>query len=203
MEVVLRREFIKKSGQLLAFFAAAGSLIVQAACNATDVWHEIEQWVPLGIDGFNSIIALVDPLMSPAITAITTLIKAGFAVLSGAIDDYINAPAADKSSLIGKVETALTDLSNHFQDFVTAISVSGNPIVTIAVALIKIILDTISGFVQKIVPTAAHAMLHELRAGATVVTINPVLRNRKEFIAVFNSQCVSSGHPELQLKQTK
>jgi hypothetical protein len=195
--MLTRRNFI---GTLSA--AGIGALTIPLVeCNSTDVWHEIEQWVPVGIQAFQSILALVAPLAAPGIDAIAQLVEAGFASLSAAIDAYLNAPAADKATLSQKIILIFNDITNNIQSFLTAIGQSSNPIVKIAVALIQIIVSTIEGFLKQIMP--APPVPVSFKVGRDTVTVVPVVRSRKDFIAAFNEECIASGHPEAKLPQMK
>jgi hypothetical protein len=170
-------------------------------CNAVDVWHQIELWLPVGIAAFEQVLNLVAPLQAPGIDAIAELIKAGFASLSAAIDAYINAPAADKATLSQKVILIFNDITANIQSFITALGQSANPIVKIAVALITIIVSTIEGFLKQIMPTPPAAA--RFKVGREEITIQPVVRTRKDFIAAWNEQCRVDLHPELVLPQVK
>jgi hypothetical protein len=181
--------------------AAAIALAGTSACNPTDVWHEIEAWVPLGITAFESILALVAPLAAPGIDAIATLVKAGFSTLAAAIDAYLNAPAADKATFAQKVQLAFQDLVNNIQAFLTAIGQSTSPIVTEAVALIQIIVETIEGFLGQIMPTPTPVATFHLGGKSMVVT--PVRRNRASFISAFNEVCNANNIPAARLPQTR
>lgn len=206
-----RREFfghLSRGSATVAMLGAVGSVdvLVMYACsqNPTDVWHEIEAWVPTGISAFEMVISLVDPLMSPAITAIAELVKAGFADLAAAIDSYINAPAADKQTWAQKVKLILTALGNNIQSFLSAIQLSGNPIAKVVAVLIQVIVDTISGFVNNIPGLAAQASFKtEFKVGDITVIVHPTVRDRKSFVAAFNEACNSTGHPELRLLAAK
>ena len=190
-----RRQFV---GNLTAGAAALaiGSSFTLVGCNAAGVWKDIETWLPAGISSFEAIVTLVAPLAAPGIDAIAETVKAAFAVLSGAVDQYINSPAADKATWLLKVETAFNDVTQNIQNFLTAIGQTGNPIVKLALALAQIILSTISSFIGQIGPTPAPATL---RVGEQTVTVVPVSRNRKTFVSDFNSACIQAGHPELEI----
>jgi len=155
----------------------------------------------VGISAFEQVLALVAPLAAPGIDAIAELVKAGFASLAAAIDAYLNAPAADKATLAQKVILIFQDISANIQSFITALGQSSNPIVKIAVALINIIVSTIEGFLQQIMPTPpANATF---KVGGRTIEVPPVRRTRKTFISQFNEACAASGHPELELPQIK
>jgi hypothetical protein len=188
-------------GMLLA---SAGMLEMSMlkSCSATDVWHEIEAWLPTGIDAFDTILAIVDPVMSPAIDAIAALVKAGFASLSAAIDSYLNAPAVDKATWAQKVKLILQDIGANLQNFLTAIGQSGNPLVKTIAVLIQVIVDTIAGFLNQIIPSVSSAFRSEFRIGETVIQVTPTTRDRKRFVEVFNNALDGIGHPELHIPRT-
>lgn len=184
-----RRQFV---GNLTAGAAALaiGSSLTLGGCSAAGVWNDIKTWLPTGIASFEAIMMLVAPLAAPGIDAIAEMVKAAFAVLSAAVDQYIAAPAAEKQGWLAKVQLAFTDVTQNIQQFLTAVGASANPVVKLVLALATIILSTISAFLGKIGPTPATFSLQ----GAVVP---PVLRNRKSFVSDFNAACIDGGHPEM------
>jgi hypothetical protein len=192
-----RRQFATSAALGFAGILLAGT----EGCNSEDVWHEIEGWVPVGIQAFESVVALVAPLAAPGIDAIATMVEAGFSAVAAAIDAYLNAPAADKATFAQKLILAFQSLTGQIQNFLTALGQSSNPIVKVAVMLIGIIVSTIEGFLNQIMPAPpANATF---KVGERTIEIPPVRRSRKTFISQFNEQCVASGHPELELPQVK
>jgi phage-related protein len=190
-----RRKFF----QLLIFLGTLSLAPLSfLGCNATTVWQQIQLWVPVGIAAFEQILTLVAPLAAPGIDAIAELIKAGFASLAAAIDQYLNAPAASKDTLAQKIILIFNDITANIQSFITALGQSANPVVKIAVALINIIVSTIEGFLNQIMPTPPAPAT--LKVGRETVTVNPVKRDRKQFVADFNEVCNANGHPELDIK---
>jgi hypothetical protein len=194
-----RREFVELG---LVSTIGGSTLLTLEGCNATDVWHQIETWVPVGIDAFDSILAIVDPLMAPGAAAIALLVKAGFASLASAIDGYLNAPASEKTTWAAKVKLILSQLGTDLQSFLSAVNLSGNPIVKVVVALVQVIVDTIAGFLGKVVPAAASSFPQTFRVGRETIHVEPMLRDRKKFVAAFNNACVANGHSELQIPRT-
>jgi hypothetical protein len=173
---------------------AAGGLF--GGCNASNVWKDIQTYVPVGIAAFESILTLVAPLQAPGVDAIAELVKAAFAVLAGAIDQYIAAPAASKSTLIEKVSLALADVIANLQKFAAAVDIGINPIVSLALNLLTLILSTLNGFLGQLPSTPeSNARL----AGPKKLKITPVFRNKKEFIKEFNDEVEQNGHPELTI----
>lgn len=188
-----RRGFIK----LVGFGTVALTTVGLESCNIGGIWSQIQVWVPVGIAAFEQVLALVAPLAAPGIDAIAELVKAGFAALASAVNQYINAPAADKITLKAKVLLIFSQLSGDIQSFLNAVKVEGtNPIVKVILGLVGIILSTISGFISQIGPTPAPA---SLRLGGASVQVVPVKRSLKQFKSDFNAALVDAGHPELQI----
>ena len=192
-----RRQFISTGGAILAS-ATTVPVFAMFTCNSTDVWHSIEIWVPTGIAAFEQILNLVAPLQAPGIDAIAELVKAGFASLSAAVDQYINAPAASKATLAQKIILIFNDITANIQSFINALGASANPIVKIAVALITIIVSTIEGFLSQIMPNPPAPA--SFKVGRESVVITPVHRDRKGFVADFNEVARANGHPELAIR---
>jgi hypothetical protein len=201
MNGISRRKFngYLSGGVLLAATGGVPLFGMYTCSSSTSVWTEIQQWVPVGISAFESIIALIVPIDSPAIDAIAEMVKAGFASLAGAIDDYINAPAADKASLGARVQLILTDIGNNIQAFLTAIGQSANPIVKVAVAIISIIVNTIAGFLGNIPGPVALKFRTELHVGATTVPVVPVRMSRASFISAVNEELNGAGRSDLNI----
>jgi hypothetical protein len=180
----------------LAVAVLGGTLSLEACPGAKTVWDDIKTWLPTGIASFEAIMALVVPLAAPGINAIAEIVKAAFATLSAAVDQYMNAPADQKATWLGRVETAFKDVTDNIQAFLTALGQSSNPIVKLVLVIATIILSTISAFLGKIGPTP---VAFKLKLGQEEVLVVPVLRDRKKFVADFNAACVSGGHAELQI----
>jgi len=172
---------------------------VTLSLEGCDVWSEIEQWVPTGIAAFEQIVILVAPVAAPGIDAIAEAVKAAFSVLAAAVDQYRNAPADQKATLLQKVILAFNLVSTNLQQFLNAINVPGSsPIVKIVLGLVNIILSTIMGFVNRIQPTPATAAVRLTLSGQSV-NVTPVVRSRAKFKSDWNAACVQAGHPEMQV----
>jgi len=182
-----RRKFV---GALTGAAILAGTTITLEGCN---VWADIQAWVPAGIAAFESVVTLVAPMAAPALNTIATTVEAGFSALAAAVNQYINAPAASKATFKQKVLLIFSQLQGDLQAFLAAVNIEQtNPIVKIVLGLVEIIVSTITGFLEQIgTPVAAPTM----KLGGASLTISPVQRNRKQFVAAFNAAC--AGHQEL------
>lgn len=195
-----RREFVGSlTGGAALLVMSGGAMLTLEGCN---VWTDIKTWVPIGISAFESIVSLVTPLAAPGIDAIAQLVEAGFASLAGAVDDYINAPASQKTTFAEKVKLILTDIGNNIQGFLSAIGESNNPIVKVVAELISVILNTIAGFASDIPGLGATAFRPTFHVGARTIQVTAVKETRKSFIKTFNAACLANGHPELVVPHT-
>jgi hypothetical protein len=190
---ISRREFGRLAGAVTLVLASAASIEL-SGCN---VWTDIETWVPVGIAAFESVVTLVAPLASPAVTAIAETVKAGFAALAAAVNQYISAPASQKTTFLAKVQLIFEDIATNLQGFLNAVNVgTSNPIIKIVLGLVNIILSTIAGFVSQIGPATASRVL---RLAGQSTTVTPVNRTKKSFKRDFNAACVAAGHPEAEI----
>jgi hypothetical protein len=183
--VISRRRFFGLAGLTALSVAEVNYLFT---CNPTDIWHEVEAWVPVGIDAFDEIVSLVLPLESPAIEGIAAMVKAGFSAVAAAVDGYLGAPASEKATWKQKLLLALTELGDNIQGFLTAIEQSNSPVLKIIVALITVLVDAISGFSNTITGTSTNFRA-EFHVAGTIITVKPVLMNRATFISNFNAAC--------------
>lgn len=192
-----RREF---AGHLATGGLAVAVLGGGLSLEGCSVWTEIEQWVPVGIAAFESVVVLVAPLAAPGINALAETVKAGFASLAAAVDSYISAPAAQKATFLAKVQLIFEDISQNLQAFLNAVNVgTSNPIIKIVLGLVNIILSTIAGFVNRITP-ASSIKTTSLKMGGQVIVVTPKLRNKNQFKKDFNAECIADGHPEAQIQ---
>jgi hypothetical protein len=202
MDAISRRQFCGHlTGGAILAVAGVGEIGWMYACNKVDVWHEVEAWVPMGIDAFDSIITLVDPIMSPAITTIALLVKSGFTSLSSAIDSYLAAPPADKVTWQQRVKLILSGLGADMQSFLTAIGQTGNPIINLVVLLVQVVVNAVSGFVNAIGGTPA-AFPKKFTMGAHSIRVVPTLQDRDQFIVSFNGACDKVSRPDLHIPRT-
>ena len=123
-----------------------------------------------------------------------------------AIDQYNNAPAADKTTLLAKISLILSDLSQNIQTFVSDVlpSLSGNTALALVTGLISLILSTLAGFAAQLpTPPAGAVGAHAHRAARAVpagIVIAPKVLSRKNFVKQYNALCASNGHAEISLR---
>jgi hypothetical protein len=193
-----RRTWMLTTGAGAIAFAGGGL----AGCTAASVFAQIEAWVPVGLSALSGILTVLTPVIGPiggSIGVIVGLIKASFADLMAAVSEYQNAPAASKATLLDKIKLILQDLADNFNKFLADLNLNGNPILSLVVSLVQVILNVLAGFAGAL-PGTPVAMKRQvrLRNGSTV-TVTPAKMTLAQFKAQFNQLADAAGHPEIDL----
>src|SRR5271169_471682 len=87
--------------------------LLLSSCNPSDVFTKILAYANIGLQAFESVLGILEwanilpPVLGPTIKLIIDAVKAGFADVITAVNDYNAAPAIDKATLIGKISTVL------------------------------------------------------------------------------------------------
>jgi hypothetical protein len=193
-----RRIFIESLGLAIA----GGSVVSLAGCPAASVFAQIQAWVPVGLSALQGILTVLTPVIGPiggSIAVIVGLIKSSFADLMAAVSEYQNAPAASKATLLDKIKLILQDLADNFNKFLADLNLNGNPILSLVVSLVQVILNVLAGFAGALpgTPVAIRRQVR-LRNGSTV-TVTPVKLSLADFKKQFNQLADNAGHPEIDL----
>jgi hypothetical protein len=191
-----RRSFLK-TGALAV--AGAGVLELEG-CSPSTVYAQIEAWVPTALLALQGILTVIAPFVpiSGTISVIVGLIKASFADLEAAVTEYQNAPAANKTTLLGKIRTVLQDIADNFGKFLADLNLGGNPMLTLVVSLVQVILNVLAGFANQLPGPAAMSRTYSTRSGQAVL-VNPTKMSLKQFKAFYNKLAEQNGHPEIDL----
>lgn len=193
-----RRTFTTRIGSYLLMAVAAGSTSL-VGCG---VFESISSWIPVGLAAINSIVTLLGPLIPPQAIAILTLVKAGFADLAAAVNQYnADTNPADKATLLAKIRTFLGAIASNFESFLNVLNLGTNPIIIVVISLAKIILGAIAGFLGQLPSANVVMMSSTFRMGQQTIEIEPVVYKKVgDFRKAFNSACAENKHPEIELK---
>lgn len=193
--LVTRRMFLTKSTMALGT-VAVGSMAFETGCG---VWDDIVAYVPAGLNAFNAVITLLEDngvlniVAGSAISTAVDLVKGAFADIAAAVTQYENAPVAQKSTLLGKVTTAITAAENALQSFWNTANLGSNPIVTLAEGIVSIILSVLGGFLSQIKPANAVSAV-KVASYKHMVTFQPkTVKKVKDFKKLVNDQLVNGG----------
>jgi hypothetical protein len=195
-----RRSFLQ--GLAAFFIVLFSSLSFLTGCNATTIFQTILAWIPTAEKAFAGIVTILGPFLPPGASAIIAEVNAAFQVVVAAVNEYLNAPAADKTTFLDKLRVALQAVSDQIQAFLNAINIPGNPIVAVVLGLAQVIISTIEGFLNNLpVPVGGKVLTMQAAlhcSGATVVVV-PKLRNDSSFKKDFNAICEANGQTSIEL----
>jgi hypothetical protein len=191
--------------QRLAFgftaFLAGG--VLSGCPSFGGITSAISTYVPVGLAAFNGVLLLltsagvIPPGTSTAIGALVLLVKAGFADLLAAVQEYNNAPAAQKVTVKEKISLILAVIAANIEKFASDIvgMVSDNKLLQVVTGLLTLILATLAGFSGQLpAPLAGRKTLSV--AGKAVT---PKLLPLKDFKKQWNQLAGAGGHPEVEL----
>ncbi len=182
---------------------ASGFILEGCGANSATVFAQIEAWVAVGEKAFAGIVTLLGPFLPPGAQALIALVNAAFTTLLAAVQEYLNSPAAGQPAILPKIEAALQAIADNIQMFLTALNITGNPIVAVVIGLAQLILATIAGFLNALPVAAGGAKTYRVRSVVTVGGVSaqviPKRRSLSSFRGAYNSIAESNGHSEIDL----
>jgi hypothetical protein len=189
-----RRNFVTR---VFAGTAVVALPFITTACPAwlsSSLFANIMKYVGVGLTAFQVVVGLLDPPLALALAGTIALVKAGFADLQLAVQDYNNAPASDKTTLKDKIAVVLQDLQAEIQTFWNNLSLPG-PLGILVKGLLSIILSTLAGFASQLPVPLPSPASERMKALPNKIGVTPVLRTKKEFEKEFNKALVDAGKP--------
>lgn len=185
-----RRKFLSLSGAFLML----GSVASTVSCITKGIYQQILQYVGLGLQAFQSILdilagaGVVNPLTAGGIDALIALVKAAFADLQTAVNQYDSAPADQKNSFVQKISTALAILQNRLGEFWTNLKIPDQKLALTIQGLIGVIISTIMGFATQLPQPATAPKAPPAGIKATPKRLTP-----SQFKEEFNSILDANG----------
>jgi len=185
-----RRQFGKYLGTgVLA--ASIGEVTMGLSCSS--IFTNIEAYVPIGLQAFDSILTLLDPASGIALAPIVQEVKAGFADVTAAVNAYNNAPAADKATLAGKVSTALQVVTNEIQQFWSDANLPDSGLATTIFGVLQIILSTIASFFPKL-PPVTQALAARTLTKTIPIDLSKAASSPKKLKSSINDVFTANGY---------
>lgn len=178
-----RREFVKLVGTGSGVLALGSTMV---GCN---VWTDILNWEPIGVDALNSIIAVLAANgfpVSGAVQQIVSDINAGFMALAAAVKEYQSTTPPPVGAL-QKVEAAFQAIVDQFGAFFTSLNLPGGNLFNLIASLVKIVLDTIAGFENRL-PSGTVTLTRVFKTNRLTIPIKPTARSRRAFKHDFNAE---------------
>lgn len=196
-----RRGFVQTSLGGLTLVSVIGTSALETACTFGTVFSAILKYIGVGLQAFQ---AVVDLLVSagvltvgtgPAVLAIVALVKAGFADLQTAVNNY-NADPSNKITLLGKISAALAALEGSIQQFWNDLQIPDGKLASLVQGLLGLIVSVLQGFAAQLptpAPTPAMEKAAQLPKRLNVV---PLKMSQKQFKQRFNDLLTEAGYPQ-------
>jgi hypothetical protein len=185
-----RRSFMKTMAMVTGTVIAAGSLMGNTACN---VFNAIMKYVPVALTAFTTIITMINPAEGSAIAVLASMVKAALADIQTAVMNYENAPSGDKTTLLGKISTAIAAAEQELQVFWSDLKLPGGGLATLVEGIINIILSTLTSFLPQLPPPGPLPTKALLRR----VNYSPKKRSVEQFKHDLNAEFVKAGHAQI------
>jgi hypothetical protein len=152
------------------------------------------------------IMTVATPFLPPGISTIVALVKAGLADLSATVTQYEAAPAADKATLLEKINLIATEAITNFQQLIAQLLPNAGALISLIENLAQDILGAITGWLAELTPapTPASAPVAAAKAGTlrlanTSITVQPWKCDAKQYKTKVNADLAAAGKPELAL----
>lgn len=191
-----RRDFGKlalSGGSAVALGSVVGMTSMGLSCGS--VFADITSYVPIGIAAFNEVLSLVDPTLATTLAPLTQEVKAAFADLAAAVEEYNNAPAASKATLIGKITTAMNAVIDNLQKFWSDANLPAGSLASTIGGVLQIVISTLAAFLPLI--GGAVAVSDKTKALAKTIPVVPRSKaqlKQKQFKTAINAVFVKYGY---------
>lgn len=186
----MKREWTRRQAlRAMAIFGIITASLSQMAVSCSNLFTDIVNYVSVGLSGFAAILnilagaGIISLTGTAAINLIITAVKAAFADLQTAVNDYEAAAAADKTTLEGKISTVLVDLENEITTFWNNLSIPDPQTASTIQGLLEIITTTLAGFATQLPPAPVAAAA----GGPVKLSFTAHRRSKKQFRNDFNA----------------
>ena len=190
-----RREFTKSTAALAAG-AAVSSALELTGCNLeTDILN----YSKVGKAAFDSVVAMLEArgVLPAGGNQFTRAVDAAFDAVAAAVAAY---QAGNGTGTLAEISAALAAVTAAISTFLGELNIPEASLLSLVLALVQIILETIAGFVSKLpAPPAPPITQFHTRRGDQL-TVEPRVRTVRQFKRDWNA--AAAGHAELQLKLT-
>ena len=200
--MVSRRQFFEVSSKGVIGIALAGAVATSMSGCAFNV-QDILNWIPTATASISSILSLLvgaGVLACATCSVLANVALAAITAVGTAVQAYLNAPAANKTTLLGKIQTALQAALTASGQFFESVNVPDQKLFSLIIGIASLVLSAISGFIGQIGGNPpVQATLKMTGAGVTQgVAYSPkVYTSTRSYKADFNKLATEYGHAEL------
>lgn len=191
--------FALKSAALLPLAALA----VTGGCTVGGVLAALQRYVPVGLAAFEGIVTLINPAAGSVLATVTLAVKTLWQNLQTVLAEYNAAPAANKTTVLGRVDTALNSLVGSLENLLREFGVGSHADQATGLSALMLLIATLSG-IQATLPVPGAAAARARRAAMpTYHTLNgqqvAIVADPKHFKDQYNTIMRAGRRPELQL----
>ena len=181
---------------------AVGGAVSLEGCN---VVSDIQAYIPVAEEALGIVVNLLTAagVLHPGSATIVADADVAFAAILAAIQSYLNAPPADKATLLEKITTAVQSAENAIQAFLNQINIPGSNLnlLNLIFGLLNVILSTLAGFLGQLpVPVTMHLVMKY--PVPVPLSITPKVRSVRAFKKDWNAVVKQYSHPEAQIHFT-
>jgi hypothetical protein len=193
-----RRQFGKIVGTG-ALALGIGEISMGLACPvSTNVVNNILKYIPVAVTALTGILSVLSGngiVLAPVAAAALAAAKVVLADLVADITQYENAPAADKTTLLGKISTALAIVEANLQQFWNDLNLPSGNVASIIEGVLTVVLSTLAAFATQLPTPVVTAALKEVRERKLTRTLTTPAKKRslKEFKSDLNTAFGTSG----------
>lgn len=196
-----RRSFATLFGKAAAVLGLGSLVSVTTACPAwlSNLYADILKYAPVALAGLSAVLAILTGngiAISPLVSAALALVKVGLADLQTAVTQYQNAPAGQKTGLLGAISEALTVTEANLQQFWNDLTIPDAKLAALVEGLLGVISTTLAGFATQlpatVTPVAAQARARRAVL-AKLLPATPVKRSVARFRSDFNAILKQAG----------
>jgi len=185
MKTLSRRDF----GKLAVSGALGSTVIATTGFSCGSVWNAIASYVPVAIQSFDQILALIDPAEAAALSVIIVAVKASFADLAADVSAYENAPADQKVTWEQKITLGINIAIGNLQQFWNDANLPDGSLAATISGVLTIILSTLAAFLPLVGGTLTMG-----RKLAKSLPVNPQKRSRSQFASAVNAVFTQHGY---------
>jgi hypothetical protein len=192
-----RRAFGTLAARGAAMLGLTSTVAMTAGCPAflSSIYTDIKAYGPTVLAAIATVISilvsggvLAMPLAA-AISSIIALISKSIADLMTAVNNYLNAPAANKSTLLGVVATDLADAEANVQQFWNDLTIPDPALATLVKNLLSVVISTLQGYINALPAQAASSTPAMVKRNSLPNLINVPAKRRSlsQFKSDFNA----------------
>ena len=176
-----------------------GLSVLEVGCAS---FASILAWINVGLTSFQSVVDLltgagaINVIEGSAIDLVIKAVKAGLADVGAAVTAYNDAPAASKTTLLGKISTALQSAMTELAQFWNDVTIPDPKLAATVAGLLGIIVSTLAAFQTEVPPST---MAIKRVSGNKTLAATPQKRSVSQYRKDFNAILAGNGYAKYSI----